>query len=382
MTTRTFQFTVASSSVPTWTQDSVNNWVEIPGTTLLPTMVAPANATEGNNPSRFFAYSGGAIHPTTLQYFAIGGGHDDYAGNDVYSISLAVQNPSWTRRSTATPAVGGSFYADGTTTSTGNGYAYYHDGRPSSRHTWSGAPQVIPTLGAQGQLVTFGADSVFGSGNGRFKNVDAWDIATNDYSWINPSPLANPNGPNPLLPMQTGAGSSCLAALKDARGDVWAFFQSNGTTVVASRWTASTQTWGTNVAMNRISVAQCYDSLRDRIFMFPYGGANTGQYFSALDGSGFTYFSWGANPPPTPSGTAYYEPNLDKYVFLPQGYNDLWLVDPVTFASTQVVTTGTKPTIGGGGLAGANTRLVYIPQYKGLAFFPTIDQNAFFIRTS
>lgn len=390
---KAFSVSVETPTTPTWTRGAVNQWVTVPGSALLPHMYPnPPISTGGggSNSVGIYAYSAGALHPTTLKYYTNGGGHSDYAGNEVYEHDLTLETPTPVKLSPNTQPSGGSMWAAGGTA--GDGYAYYWDGRPASRHTWYSCAQIIPSYGTQGQLLLMGAGAVWGSGNGSFRTIDTWDIAAREYTWINPAPLAAPNGPNPNF---TAYDSTHVYndAVKDARGDLWVTLASQGTQSGTVKWSPATKAWTNLVAVSR-STSGCiaYDSLRDRIVNFPTGTGNTGHYFSALNGSGVTFFAWGSAPTNLAGryqGIAWYEPDIDRFVYIPQGTLQLWHIHPTTFVAVQQTTTGTPPAMvadaasnSGSGLAMLGNRFHYIPQYRGCICFTQVSQNAAFIRTS
>jgi hypothetical protein len=387
MTTRTFRFTVQSGT-PSWALGSVNQWVTIPNTALLPTM-QPNLAVGTSSLAGFYAYSAGALHPTTLNYYAVGGGHGDGASNAVYRLNLAAQSPAWVSVSTQTPVNSstGSMWASGQAFGTTDGYAYYWDGKPCSRHTWSSCAQIVTTYGTQGQLMLIGVGSAWGSGNGRFRTMDSWDIASQAYTWINPNPLANPNGPNPnFTEYTTGVFNE---AIKDSRGNFWVTVESQGSQIGTVRWVPATKTWSNLVSVSReTSGCAVYDSLRDRIVQLPTTATgSTGHYFSAVDGSGLTFFAWSGTPPTNLinryRGSAWHDPNIDRYVYMPQDTTQIWHIHPTTFAATQQTTTGTAPALlTGGGLGSVGNRFHYIPQYRGCILMTQVSTNAAFIRTN
>jgi hypothetical protein len=394
MTTQSLSVSIVAATNPSWTTGAINQWVTIQSTALLPSMTTnPPIATGGGGSGSvgIYSYSAGALHPTTLDYYAIGGGHSDYAGNEVYKLNLAAQSPTWTLMCPNTQPSSGSMWAAGGIT--GDGYAYYWDGKPASRHTWQSCAQIITSYGTQGQLLLMGAGSVWGSGNGIFTTIDTWDIATRAYTWINPSPLGNPNGPNPNFATYPAAGYG--DATKDSRGDLWVTMTSQGSQQGTVKWTAATKTWSNAVLVSReTSGCAVYDSLRDRIVNFPTTTGATGHYFSAVDGSGLTFFGWSGTPPTNLvnryRGVAWYEPNIDRFVYVPQATTQIWHIHPTTFTATQQTTTGTAPALDplvvagnyGSGYAALGNRFHYIPQYRGCICFTQTGANAAFIRTS
>lgn len=334
-----------------------------------------------------FEVTGTSVYGYGRNLSLTGGGNDDYAGNEVYSINLASETPAWSKRSVPTQPNGGSLYAAGLTNPAG--YAYYWDGRPSSRHTWTSCAQVIDSLGTQGQIVLFGAGAVWGNGNASFPNLDAWDIASEDYSWLNPDPFGSPNAQSPDF---TNNGYPIDECVKNADGDVWATNTSQGTLFRVMKWNRATKTWTNAVSVNRnTSASMLFDSTRNRVVLFPTDTGLTGQYFDATDGSGLTSFAWSGTPPGTASrfsGSAWYVPEIDRYVYMPKSAAiagnpmTLWSINPETWESTQITTTGTAPVVvsSADGFLNFGRRFHYIPAYKGCVCFSHVSANAKFIR--
>ena len=79
-----------------------------------------------------FAWAGGALDEDrdVIQYN--GGGHDDYWGNEIYSMDLDRDDPKWVLRFPPTGALGNAGNLDDGQEATG----VYFDGRPRSCHTY------------------------------------------------------------------------------------------------------------------------------------------------------------------------------------------------------------------------------------------------------
>src|SRR5687768_14643640 len=60
-------------------------WLEIPNSRLID--VAPSDSP-GGTPLKVVAWSGGALDTRRAQVLVWGGGHSDYAGNEVYAFDL------------------------------------------------------------------------------------------------------------------------------------------------------------------------------------------------------------------------------------------------------------------------------------------------------
>lgn len=399
MSRRTLQLTIQAppSGVPTWAQQPINQWVD------LGTATRVGSVMEYGSDIGLFSYSGGALHPDTLQYYLLGGGHGDYSGNEIYKLDLASETPSWSLVQASTPPAQRVFDASNSPK------AYNPDGKPLSRHTWSGTIQVMPHWGAAGRVLLVGCNSPSGYGGGGYPTQDAWDIATGQWTWIDPAFVAsNPIGPNPTITPWPTTGTR-TGATKDSRNNVWAISKStagadigparmyNSTTNAMGATSGYTGSWGGRTLV--------YDSKRDRIVMFPVEFRSSGlcyrAYFDALNGANFREDVWAQNgvttstTPTVAASTYIYEPNLDRYIQLVGNTPDAltWTayrwhsVHPETWEVTDITSqfTGAVPDFTGGasrGRAQPHSRLCYIPQYKGVIFGNAVAKNWAFVRLS
>lgn len=89
------------------------------------------------------AWTGMGCDQERRTLFTLGnGGHNDYYGNEVYSVSLGTDSPAWVRR------------RDGSDPSDGDTVPIWDDGRPSSDHTG------FHTVAAEGRWFKLGMGSV------------------------------------------------------------------------------------------------------------------------------------------------------------------------------------------------------------------------------
>lgn len=132
---------------PSWAQGlALHEWVQVPGNTLA--SIDPANNPAINpnypNAAPWRAVGGqGAIidawcgacydDSTGTLMLPLGGGHNDYAGNEPYSINLLSENPTWRMLRNPSGAIGNQIVLDDGRESTG----LYADGRLRSAHSYS-----------------------------------------------------------------------------------------------------------------------------------------------------------------------------------------------------------------------------------------------------
>lgn len=361
---RVFTPARGNSAIPSWAaQSTLNEWLTLPGDTrLTPVMtdVSPYDAAKINISS----YSGACLHPTTGDFYVIGGGHADYAGNDVYRLTVMSEAPAWTKLRGPTPA---AYFPNSSTPGTAY-YAEEPDGkaRPASRHTW----WSLHIDAVREKLFMITAGAVWGTGNETFATVDTFDLTTNDY---------DPAGTWASAPF-VQAGMLCVM---DARGDVWISGSSGDATI--AKWTRSSATWatqGTQQVYDRHG-SFCYDSLRDRVVKLPETGVN-GRHWPCSGAFSVTYFTMTGDITVSSSGTLVYEPVLDRYLLAPDSPGasvTLYSIHPTTWVATAYSTTGTAPITGGAGRGNMNRRICYHPQLGGLLVQPEADDYLHFLRT-
>jgi len=147
------------------------HWYEIPKTRLID--VAPAQSPGGSS-TKVVAWSGAAFDTKRARVLVWGGGHSDYAGNEVYAFDLTTL--AWQRLTE--PSV-----ADHART------PLYPDGQPRSRHTYN----YIEYVPSRDRLVVFGASGPYPAGGGEFsRDVIEFDPSTNRWATSGRSAIPKP----------------------------------------------------------------------------------------------------------------------------------------------------------------------------------------------
>ena len=165
-------------------------WVEIPDSHLRD--VAPPVSPGGSVAKIINAWSGAVLDTQREWLLVWGGGHSDYAGNELYAFDL--RTLEWNRLTSPSAA-------DRARTVT------YTDGQPRARHTYN----YIEYVPAWDRLVSFGGAGGWPLGGGEFTR----QISEFDYegrTWI--------TGARPPVP-PGGSMIAALARLDAATGDVY-----------------------------------------------------------------------------------------------------------------------------------------------------------------
>jgi chitodextrinase len=110
------------------------HWYEVPNSTIRPYLPSPLPLGISGPGSITDAWNGGFFDSARNRYVVMGGGHGDYAGNEMYGFDL--NTLQWSRfwgptPNSQIPPVGSA------------SVEVYGDGNPSSRHTYSGI-QYLP----------------------------------------------------------------------------------------------------------------------------------------------------------------------------------------------------------------------------------------------
>lgn len=151
--------------LPTWVAGAdASTWVEIPMAATLAD-INPINnplinpnhpltpewsANVNRQAAVVYAWCGAAYDEATdTMWLGIGGGHADYAGNEVYRCAFSVASPAWEMVRAPSGAVGNTLTTNDSHESTG----LYSDGRPRATHTynkWVYVPGVGAALACHG----------------------------------------------------------------------------------------------------------------------------------------------------------------------------------------------------------------------------------------
>ena len=125
------------------------------------------------------AWNGGAYDTNRDRLIVWGGGHNNYGGNEVYVFNIATM--AWQRlndptitttadRADCTPKQ----VTDGTCVGGQNTTNFYHDGKPSQRHTYS----ALAYAASVDRFFSMARGSAFGSGGSSGLDVDSFDFGT------------------------------------------------------------------------------------------------------------------------------------------------------------------------------------------------------------
>jgi len=313
------------------------------------------------------AWGGGALRQNGSFYILHGGGHGDYAGNEIYALQLSLDAPQWTR-----------IWGPTSNDSISPGQYYYNDSPPSpaSVHTYyslvfDDQDDVFMRF-IRGQYIaakfTGGIDGIKWGGT-------AWEQNQNNSIW-------------PLPPV---TWKFLTGQCKDPDGNV--YFVNNWVRLV---WTRRTNSWSVpiqNSIVSIVSVGCCYDSMRQTVWGF--GGGSPG-WGNVPAGHAYMWnVSKGSEALITLTGPsagaidginavncgAVYDPVADV-AFVVTGDGQVYSFNPSTFAATRVSTTGPSlPNTTSSTGTAPWSKLQYVSQLGGIVIQPTWKSPTFFMRT-
>ena len=359
----------APGTYPAWLSGAnVLQWVEIPNTQLLTYMNNLGFTSPGGTFPGVMAWCGGCVRTNGSELVTGLGGHTDYAGNELYSLRLADNAPSWYQWFNPSYAVGPTSVP---------GSPYNGDGTPAARHSYFS----IQFIDARDKVFTFGASAIWGNGNGGGPTVDSCGYRAGGGP-LSPISGWDAAGTNPSLP---AAYPPETPIVKDASENVWVFSPWSGDVYL---WTQSTNSWS---LAGVVGVSQAagepfaYDSKRNRVFRIADSPSPAGYLDLGNIAADWTTVRV---TPALPSGTGMtvYDPVVDCFWFMsyfqgPQAV--LYRIDPTSWAVTVAAVTGTIPDNSGStGDQQFHGRFNYCPELKGLVFMRDATANVFFLRTA
>lgn len=352
------------AGAPSWRRGLVKwQWVEIAGSSLSTRPVTnPLNNMMESPSSRVDAWNGLAANTDTNRlYLACAGGHADWAGNEVYELDLAVDAPSW--RILRDPSPGSSISV---------GVDYYSDGRPASTHLY----YALHFVRARNRIFKLSAGSVWGSGNESNSNVDAFDLATNDWD---PAGTFVPGTPH-------GGAIDRPYAYHPVTDDAFTFFSGS-----FRRWNAATATWDVlaprpSYANNDVVQASgsAVDTMRQRVLFARnlYRVAmNQGLSLSFAGTPSLTDVTFtgpaAAEAISAQAALQYLAPE-DAFILKSEAGGAVFRVDAASYEVTAQPTSGPNPP---DAVNGVYTRWQYLPLLGGFAYLPRGSANVWFIAT-
>jgi hypothetical protein len=262
MTTRTFQFTVSSGGAPSWfTAIDHRQWGTPVSNTLYSVIdpkgeVQPPNGNLGQSPTSIITAWTGAVCDQSLKTIALmsNGGHQDYLGNEVYSVDLSSATPAWIRRRNASQS----------RVNDGINYPANTDGRPTSDHTGD------YNVAANGKWFKCGQGACNFNG-GVFENY-WWTFSptTNDYTFLGSSYPINPPHPIASSVCYDAARNQIIKVMPDVATGVRVYSAVTGAEVTSASFNFTDET----------SLTSAFDSTNDVLLVMSTNTSSANRYYA------------------------------------------------------------------------------------------------------
>lgn len=294
------------------------------------------------------AWSGAAYDTKRDQLLVWGGGHMDYAGNEVYAFDVA--SLTWRR-------------LDEPSRETPQNVPYYPDGRPTARHTYNNLQYVEQV----DRLFSIGVSSGWGDKSYAGREVDAFDPAARTWSR--------------RTSMPTGAGYDSITALDAVSGMIFRHPGARGPLqtydAVNDRWIAPSST---SVGFELIGGAGAVDESR-----------GLAVFLGKPDG----VISWSTKDPDVGArrmavaGTPLESANNPGFVFdrvggtfvMWNGGPEVYLLDPADWSWRRVdVAAGNSVVPTPPNKTGTYGRFQYVPRYDAFMLVNRTGDNVYFYK--
>ncbi|MBI2669681.1 MAG: DUF2341 domain-containing protein [Candidatus Yanofskybacteria bacterium] len=305
---------------------------------------------------------GGAMADTMRDRLIIwGGGHNDYYGNEIYSLNLGANPITMTRLNDPSVPI-----ADSSCPET------MADGKPNSRHTYGGLAYVQHA----DRMYAHGGSRACAAGN---TTSATWTLNLSTLQWTRMDPT---NGP-------TQASVFNNVVLSD--------YDPNTRLVFA---TDTSKFWSYNYDTNTYALLNGFESVPfesngvidpvKKLFIF-FGTefGNSGAFVKAISiapGSNYAVQDWSAQASTGGCGALMsarypglsYDPILDRIVGWPNSGNTVYLFNPDTKTCTSQTFAGGP--INSSEFNGTFGRLRYIPSLNAHVLVNDIDNNAYILK--
>lgn len=362
---------------PAWLEPAaVHEWVAVPNSTIQGSPAWQAMPTPGfwgNQLGFVNAENGTGLNEENSEVWLFGGGHSDYAGNELASIVLSADSPVWQLRCSRSAAAAMKAYGSG-----GGDPARNTDGKPNSRHSYSGT-HFIRKLNQYLAIDGYTWDSA----NNRPMEPAVFDVASG--AWTSAGTWSAPPGSDSSSSPGIYAKHPTTEDIYYGAGGGYKLFKLDTTT---KAWTTVTSAIGTYFPGTDV---QAIDSARNGLTVLSTraGAGLTNTVFFRIDlttgaktdltmqaGADWTEFQ-GLS---TNHGGLHYAPELDCFFYYFGGTGQggtVWKITNVsgnTWAMQKLTMTGvTVPA--GSGVANGNilSRFRYLPGLRAVMALPAAN---------
>lgn len=351
----------APSQLPLWAQAAtVSAWFSVVSTKNTQINPTPTPAGSTGPPSKINAWGSLGFEVSAMRFWCAGGGHTNYSGNEVHSISFLSATPTWVVRRDPTTAAQVTASVQ-----------VYLDGRPNMGHTYYNGYFIQ----SRNRFVQHCMNAVWNPDGGvAYNNLYMFDATAND--WV--SAAAWPS---------VGAGNFVPESPKcmDSRENIFAI----NTDGLLMKMVCSAGAGSSPVAVTigntffgfETGRPLCWDPNRNRLLRAGIS-ADSGWYtvnvstaaISAVALTGFVSFS--------PANNALTFDTIGDQFICVDNQMRIAAIHPTTFLTTRLSIAGNQPAAMslGTGVLPIYNRAVFVSALKGLLVINDANQNAHYVK--
>jgi len=325
-------------------------WYEIPNSKLRP--FAPSPVPMGDFRSLINAWSSGAYDTKRQQYLVWGGGHADYAGNEIYAFSM--KTFTWKRLTEPSAFPPGDPF-------NGSDKGAHPDNAPISRHSYD----YIDYLPGVDKFIVAGGSGIWSSGQFGDDNTYVFDFDTKAWS-IKAKVIGGGSntavGPDGRLWRTGDWGANACLSVYDPTKDTWTKY------APTYGWLNPYKTSDidpVNLKYVMVGNSECRIWDLNNPSAQSVRAATTGA--TSIEGAGY-------------AGIAY-DP-VSKRIIGWAGGATIYSLDVANLVWTSKQTTGRNTTPPAAARNGTNGRFRYVPTLNVFVVINDVDQNVFVYRHS
>jgi hypothetical protein len=341
---------------------AVGKWYAFPNSQMK--AVAPSPSPDGTVDAVMNAWSGGVYDTDRDQLVVWGGGHTDYAGNEVYAFGpLSADSPTWRRLTNpSTPPA--------------NNTPRGSDGRPVARHTYN----LLAYMPAPyNKMASCAVGSEYSNGYG----VGAMDFYDFTIDGMSGQPWsAGPTAPSNSYPLEA------YCAYNPVTKHLW-YQDNHSNSARLQEYNPATNAWTSHVTFSPETQATAAIDTKRNLMLAVGGGKIIVYNLNSPDSQPITASTSG---PTAIQGAAFpgfvYDPVNDQFVGWNGGTALYALIIPsnapsgtYTWAQLTVDTSVSPGAVAGSSYAtGTFGRFQYVPARQGVIVVNAVDQNVYFLK--
>jgi hypothetical protein len=344
---------VSSAGLPAWRASApLTTYYAIPNTAFTNYTQSPQLPQPylGIGPRAIIDAWGGIGHSQNKKkLFAVGGGHTDYAGNDMYEFNYGADSPFWTQIKTYTPVE--QIVSDA---------RRYVDGNPNPGHTYYN----VHFIEQMDELLLHSCSAIYKSGNSAGSFAERFTYSTKTWRPIVDCPtVADATSP--------GIGK----AKHPVTEEIYWIGLSGFNLRKYNPVTGLTTVLGSTQAIS-IYAPLCIDPIRNRALRGPYQGGGGWVQISLANAATVVAPLTGDSIANGSAGQIVWDSIGERYIHVDKNC-ELTAINPTTYVATRISVAGTPPPAA---VVGFHSRSVFDATMRGIFTIPTASANVYFIK--